>query len=311
LTVQGDFGNIIDPGWTELFFYALEKCRKKVIMNQSRKAFTLIELLVVIAVIAILLSILLPALRMVKMQARAVICQSNLKQWGTIVELFGQDNADKLPQSIAGNGVNDRDAYWMGAFMPYYNDPKIRFCPSTKPDPVNDRNTWDDDDYGSTFEAWGFIAGSTAQDWWDEFPEGSYGFNDWCANPPPGEAIYWYRESDKAWRTTTEKGASRIPVFLDSAFLDGFPDDSDTPDMLPEDERPLRLSGPTTGRWDSNSMRLHCIDRHSKSVNGVFLDASVSKIGLKELWKLKWHKEFNTRGYQGGWPEWMQNYKDY
>jgi prepilin-type N-terminal cleavage/methylation domain-containing protein len=78
-------------------------------MNQSHKAFTLIELLVVIAIIAILLSVLLPGLRKVRMQARAVICRSNLKQWGAIIELFGHDNGGKLPQSIAGNDVNARE----------------------------------------------------------------------------------------------------------------------------------------------------------------------------------------------------------
>ncbi|MHC4242673.1 MAG: type II secretion system protein, partial [Planctomycetota bacterium] len=281
----------------------------KVIMNQSCKAFTLIELLVVIAIIAILLSVLLPGLRKVKMQAQAVVCRSNLKQWGAIVELFGQDNEHKLPQSIAGNGVNARDAYWMGATLPYYKDPKIRFCPNTKPDPVNNRNAWDDDDYGSTSEAWGFIAGSSTETWWDEYPEGSYGFNDWCADPPSGATTYWGYDSGKAWRTISIKGASRIPVFLDSAFLDGFPEHSDTPDLLPEYERSLRSAGPITGRWNYQAMRLHCIDRHSKGINGVFLDLSASKVGLKKLWKIKWHKEFNTSGYQGGWPEWLQNYK--
>ena len=52
-------------------------------MNK-RKAFTLIELLVVIAIIALLMAILMPALRSAKNQARAVICKSNLNQWGKI-----------------------------------------------------------------------------------------------------------------------------------------------------------------------------------------------------------------------------------
>jgi prepilin-type processing-associated H-X9-DG protein len=66
-------------------------------------------------------------------------------------------------------------------------------------------------------------------------------------------------------------------------------------------------------------MRRVCLNRHSGAVNSAFLDWSVRKVGLKELWTLKWHKNFDTRGpwtKAGGvqpdnWPEWMQGMKDY
>jgi prepilin-type processing-associated H-X9-DG protein len=62
-----------------------------------------------------------------------------------------------------------------------------------------------------------------------------------------------------------------------------------------------------------------CINRHDGTINGLFLDWSVRRIGLKELWTLKWHLQFNTRGpwtKAGGvkpedWPPWMRKFKDY
>ena len=62
-----------------------------------------------------------------------------------------------------------------------------------------------------------------------------------------------------------------------------------------------------------------CINRHNEHVNGLFLDWSVRRIGIKELWTLKWHMQFNTSNEwtkAGGvmpedWPEWMRRFKDY
>ena len=60
-------------------------------------AFTLIELLVVIAIIAILAALLLPAVAKSKEQGRSAACLSNLRQVGLALQMFTQDNDNKLP----------------------------------------------------------------------------------------------------------------------------------------------------------------------------------------------------------------------
>jgi len=82
-------------------------------MNK-RSGFTLIELLVVIAIIALLMAILMPALNRVKKQAKAVACQSNLKQWGLVWAMYTEENRGKFPDYLSSN--------WMQRLVEYYHN---------------------------------------------------------------------------------------------------------------------------------------------------------------------------------------------
>jgi len=61
------------------------------------------------------------------------------------------------------------------------------------------------------------------------------------------------------------------------------------------------------------------MNRHAGGINMLFGDGAVHKVGIKELWTLKWHDTFDTAGpwtKAGGvrpedWPEWMRKFKDY
>jgi len=265
---------------------------------RARRGFTLVELLVVISIIALLMAVLIPTLGRARKQAEAVACKANLRQWGLMLTLYAQDNHGSLPTGWNGGTM------WMVDLLRYYQgEADVCLCPTAKKFlheiPGNTP---------STFTAWGkygypgYFNGWTPP-WGHKGQYGSYGINAWVHNPlakgvagtydiSPGQMQFY-------WRKITVNQTSEIPAFGDCMW--------DGTDPQATDAAP-----PVEGRQvEGSGMSSFCINRHMGNTQLTFLDGSVRRVGLKQLWRLRWHKDYSLNATLPRWPDWMRNFKDY
>jgi prepilin-type N-terminal cleavage/methylation domain-containing protein/prepilin-type processing-associated H-X9-DG protein len=78
-----------------------QACERRRAHDSSRRAFTLVELLVVIAIIAVLASLLLPALSSAKDSGKRAACLSNLKQIGLAIHMYADEHNGRIPYGPA------------------------------------------------------------------------------------------------------------------------------------------------------------------------------------------------------------------
>ena len=102
-----------------------------------KKQFTLIELLVVIGIIAVLASMLMPALGKAQEKARQATCMNQLKQFSLALSMFRNDNKDKWPS-------------WLSNLYPDYVDSKKLYqCPADRTSERKEANNVDPHPYDS------------------------------------------------------------------------------------------------------------------------------------------------------------------
>lgn len=121
-----------------------------------KKGFTLVEMLVVIAIIAVLASLLFPALSSAREKARRATCMNNLKQIGQIIIMYADDNYETFPYS-GENCDTIRDAEIGDEFKTsieiYFDNYQFFYCPSNKARYSRYKENWNNGLIGYTYLA--------------------------------------------------------------------------------------------------------------------------------------------------------------
>ncbi len=274
-------------------------------------AFTLIELLVVISIVALLMAILFPVLQGARKRGQTVTCQGTLRQWGLYYSMYTAENNYRmpplhpgklfvplaLPQELRRNRIEGDPLNSQLTELHAYKD--LILCPAARKRPADP----------------GFLTHGSIDTGWvmDKNPMllSSYGQNGWAARPITNRDAGARPTEDATgpyWVSCLVRGAAVVPVYLDCTTPYGRPSGRDRPPEYPE--------GTYDPLW---GIMVYVMDRHQGGINSLFMDWSVRKVGLKELWTLKWGPDYNTAGQwtkAGGvrpedWPPWMRRYRDY
>lgn len=245
--------------------------------------FTLIELLVVISIIALLISILMPALGRARKQAKASVCMTNLRSMGQAHKIHNVETEGKMVD------IWENNVMWIEKLTEYTKNDDMKTCPEAiKLIPnaifrIDDQEDFARLEWGGAKYAWATKYTET-----DRTVLASYGMNAWVQS---GRMWAMTNESNKSkhWGGNDYTGAnpSEIPVTLDCVYREAVVSDRDRPPTQPYD-----TYIPVGGRGE---MRRFTMKRHKDGINGVFMDGHAEYIDIPRLWTLKWYRGFETR----------------
>ncbi len=266
-----------------------------------------IEAAVAVAVILLLMAMVMPAMRKVKEQRNLVRCLANLGQWNPIISNYVDDNDGKF-----FSGYGNTNSWWVARLEDRHQSRlknNLWFCPKTV-EPLHDERHNRTDTF-NIFQAWGIYTKdfNGHDDLSADGVAGSYGINGYALSreTPADQTPEDSGQDDKSWGAPHIPGASKIPLLVEALGFEVWPQ---------EHEGPANVE---FAAWSGNGMARSCINRHVGFESVSFCDFSARKVGLKELWTLKWHKRFNTTGpwtkaggvEAGNWPQWIRPSRDY
>jgi len=279
--------------------------------------FTLVELLVVIGIIALLISVLLPALNKARAASKTTVCLSNLRQMGQGWNIYLSENKARLPHyiwsSAQGGGRTGTDlqefvwhSYWFGILGDRRVNISSILCPEAQePVPYNTkgggnggfglaRNAWSGEFQSSLPVGIALTKGVGLNMTMDAskggYRVGSYEFNRNCTAGNPRTSAPSPTSSSAAsfgWSITNVKPATEVPVFFDSTWVDGNAFPNGTPQAPPQ--MPKDLSGAESATVASgNDHYRFLIARHGRAINVCFADGSARTVQLEDTFNLQW-----------------------